>query len=111
MSANRVDAALLINARGSLAGIITDNDITRRVVSQGVDVRSSVRDVMTKSPKCVQMEDSALSSLEMMVSNRFRHLPVLDESGSVVGLLDIAKVLYECISVLEKVNAKADESG
>ena len=39
----------------------------------------------------------------MMVDNRFRHLPVLDREGVVVGLLDIAKCLYDAISVLEKV--------
>ncbi|GMI49882.1 hypothetical protein ScalyP_jg5320, partial [Parmales sp. scaly parma] len=34
--------------------------------------------------------------------NHFRHLPVVDESGAVVGLLDIAKCLYDAISKLEK---------
>ena len=88
-----------------------DNDITRRVLSESVDPASTkVRDVMTKKPKCVQMEDSALDALEMMVDNRFRHLPVLDKDGMVVGLLDIAKCLYDAISILEKVHDGKSES-
>lgn len=88
-----------------------DNDITRRVLSEAVDPASTkVRDVMTKKPKCVQMEDSALDALEMMVDNRFRHLPVLDKDGMVVGLLDIAKCLYDAISILEKVHDGKSES-
>ena len=105
MASRRADAALLINSKGQLSGIITDNDITRRVVSQFVDpLATCVDSVMTKNPKCVQDDDSALDALEMMVDNRFRHLPVLDSSGAVVGLLDIAKCLYDAISVLEKVS-------
>ena len=44
----------------------------------------------------------------MMVGNRFRHLPVLDEAGANAGLLDIAKCLYEAISALEHVKATRD---
>eukprot|EP01042_Synura_sphagnicola_P029485 gene29485-38032_t len=112
MAANRVDAALLLDESGSLSGIITDNDITRRVVSQNVDVSGTkVDSVMTRNPKCVHAEDSALDALEMMVDNRFRHLPVLDKNDAVVGLLDIAKCLYDAISILEKVQEKEENGG
>ncbi|GMI51949.1 hypothetical protein ScalyP_jg10911, partial [Parmales sp. scaly parma] len=42
LSQKRGDAALLTDASGGLAGIITDNDICRRVVAQSLDVGSSV---------------------------------------------------------------------
>ena len=102
MAHSRVDAALLIGEAGGLAGIVTDNDITRRVVDQDVSPEAGISTVMTAAPKCVFMDDSALDALEMMVENRFRHLPVLDDEGRVVGLLDIARCLYEAISALEK---------
>jgi CBS domain-containing protein len=107
MTSGRVDAALLLDQAGVLAGIITDNDITRRVISQFVDANEvKVDAVMTKDPKCVHADDPALDALEMMVDNKFRHLPVLDKEGAVVGLLDIAKCLYDAISILEKVQEK-----
>lgn len=37
-----------------------------------------------------------------MLENHWRHLPVLDDSGAVVALLDVAKVLNDAISKLEK---------
>ena len=113
MALNRVDAALLLDAEGALSGIITDNDVTRRVIAVSlVSSDTLVSAVMTKNPKCVQSADSALDALEMMVDNRFRHLPVMDEQGVVVGLLDIAKCLYDAISILEKVHGTdgADEA-
>eukprot|EP01041_Mallomonas_annulata_P001711 gene1711-3313_t len=112
MSAGRVDAALLVSARGGLLGIITDNDVTRRVVSKDVDPGTTcVREVMTKGPKCVRNEDPALDALDLMIENHFRHLPVLDKDGGVVGLLDIAKCLYDAISVMEKMEAKQQKEG
>jgi signal-transduction protein with cAMP-binding, CBS, and nucleotidyltransferase domain len=111
MASRRADAALLIDSKGQLSGIITDNDITRRVVSQFVDPMITCVDaVMTKGPKCVQEDDSALDALEMMVDNRFRHLPVMDKKGTVMGLLDIAKCLYDAISALEKVDGSSDNA-
>ena len=54
MAASRADAALLVGGRGNLSGIITDNDVTRRVVSQSMDPNTTaVNEVMTKNPKCV----------------------------------------------------------
>ena len=110
MSLSRVDAALLVSASGGLAGILTDNDVCRRVVAKSVDPLSTcVSEVMTAGPKCVRSDESALDALEMMVDNHFRHLPVLDRDGAVVGLLDIAKCLYDTISVLEKCSGGGSE--
>ena len=112
MANRRADNALLLEEGGILAGILTDNDITRRVVSKYVDPSATiVSEVMTAQPKCVCTEDSALDALEMMVENRFRHLPVLDEGGCVVGVLDIAKCLYEAISALEHVQESEESKG
>ena len=38
----------------------------------------------------------------MMVENHFRHLPVVDEFGAAMGLIDIAKCLTDAISKLKK---------
>ena len=49
MAASRADAALLVGSRGNLSGIIIDNDVTRRVVSQSIDTNTTaVNEVMTK---------------------------------------------------------------
>ena len=98
----RGSACLIVNKDGTLAGILTDTDITRRVVAKYVDPAStSVSQVMTRDPTCVCMSDSATDALTIMVENHFRHLPVVDDFGSVVGLLDIAKCLNDAISKLE----------
>ena len=65
-----------------------------------------VSDVMTANPSCVTMSSSATDAMLTMVENRFRHLPVTDDSGAVVGVLDIAKCLNDAISKLERSQEK-----
>jgi CBS domain-containing protein len=103
-------AALLVGDEGGLSGILTDTDVTRRVVSKGVDSAvASVNDVMTKDPQCVNSGDSAMDALSIMVENHFRHLPVVDDSGAIVGLLDIAKCLNDAITKLERAKRKESD--
>jgi CBS domain-containing protein len=72
-------------------------------VAMNVDpATTDVSEVMTPNPTCVKLADSAMDALMVMVENRFRHLPVVDGEGSVVGLLDIAKCLNDAITKLER---------
>jgi CBS domain-containing protein len=104
----RGDAAIITDDSGGLAGIITDTDVTRRLVAKQLSAASTnISSIMTPNPTCVSMSDPATEALVTMVENRFRHLPVTDDSGAVVGLLDIAKCLNDAISKLER---SADKS-
>jgi CBS domain-containing protein len=104
MMINRVGAVLLQGeADGLITGIITDNDIIRRVIAQDLNPEiAMVSEFMTKTPMFISAESSALGALEIMIDNKFRHLPVIDSSGVVIGLLDIAKCIHDAVSVLEK---------
>ncbi|KAF0733610.1 hypothetical protein Ae201684P_005156 [Aphanomyces euteiches] len=98
----RTEASLVTDSKGSLTGILTDKDIALRVVARGLDpILTRVGDVMTPNPSCVSPRASAIEALEQMVSGQFRHLPVA-ENGNVVGILDIAKCLYDAISKIEQ---------
>jgi CBS domain-containing protein len=103
LKSKRLSASLVVRGDGTLAGIVTDTDITRRVVAKNVDPEyTSISDIMTPDPTVVATTDAAMDALTIMVENRFRHLPVVDDEGSVVGVLDVAKCLDDAISKLEK---------
>ena len=111
MAAKRADAALVVAANGVLCGIITDTDVARRVLGKGLDPQATaVSQVMTRNPSCVHVTDGAMDALCMMVEGGFRHLPVTDAAGDIVGVLDIAKCLYDAISCLEKAEAQLQSS-
>ena len=111
LASKRGNAAILLRQDGCLSGIITDTDVTKRVVAKDVvPGTTSVSEVMTPNPTCVNISDSAMDALATMVENRFRHLPVVDDSGAVVGLLDIAKCLNDAIDKLEKSSEKSESA-
>ena len=97
------DAATLMKNRdiGSLpvvegrrpVGMLTDRDITIRVVAEGRDPGSTkVSDVMTKEVVSVR-EDADLKEGERIMHDRqLRRLPVVNAGGELVGYLAMAKV-------------------
>merc|ERR1711920_175705 len=111
LSNKRSDAALIVDSRGSLVGILTDIDITLRVVAKNLNPSLTlVSKVMTANPKMVSMDDFAMDALAIMMDNHFRHLPVVNKKGEVVGLLDIAKCLNNAIEKIESIEEKKKNS-
>ena len=55
--------------------------------------------VMTANPTCVTLSDSAMDAMGLMIENHCRHLPVVDDSGAAIGVLDIARCLNDAISL------------
>ncbi|OQS05565.1 myosin [Thraustotheca clavata] len=105
----RVEACNIVNNSGQLVGILTDTDVTRRVLARDIDPATChVSSVMTESPTCVSVNDPATDALNLMLQGHFKHLPVVDAQGEVSGMLDISKCLHDAISVMERAQASAD---
>ncbi|CAB4401057.1 unnamed protein product [Rhizophagus irregularis] len=103
MAAKRADCVLVIDSEEHLSGIFTAKDLAFRVVGDGLDARTTtVATIMTRNPMCVKNDTSATDALNTMVARGFRHLPVCNEEGDVVGLLDITKCLYEALDKMER---------
>ncbi|KAK2439004.1 CBS / octicosapeptide/Phox/Bemp1 (PB1) domains-containing protein [Trifolium repens] len=106
MAARRVDALLLTDSNALLCGILTDKDITTRVIAREVNLEDTPCSmVMTRNPVFVLTDTLAVEALQKMVQGRFRHLPVV-ENGEVVAILDIAKCLYDAIARMERAAEK-----
>ncbi|KAF0925526.1 hypothetical protein E2562_016713 [Oryza meyeriana var. granulata] len=106
MAARRVDAVLLTDSNALLCGILTDKDITTRVIARELKLEETpVSKVMTRNPLFVLSDTLAVEALQKMVQGKFRHLPVV-ENGEVIALLDIAKCLYDAIARMERAAEK-----
>ncbi|VAH83825.1 CBS domain-containing protein CBSCBSPB1-like [Triticum dicoccoides] len=106
MAARRVDAVLLTDSNALLCGILTDKDITTRVIARELKLEDTpVSKVMTRNPLFVLGDTLAVEALQKMVQGKFRHLPVVD-NGEVIALLDIAKCLYDAIARMERAAEK-----
>jgi CBS domain-containing protein len=76
--------------RGRLVGVITDRDIAIRTVAEGRGVDSPVRDVMSSGVRTATPNDSVESVMEMMGREQVRRVPIVDERGSLVGVVSQA---------------------
>jgi len=80
---------------GTPVGILTDRDITIRVVAQGRDPNSTqVGDIATDQPYYVEPGQDLDEALELMAYRKVRRLPVV-EDGLLVGMLAQADVVHE----------------
>jgi CBS domain-containing protein len=93
--------AVVVLEDGKLAGIISERDIVGRVVAKGLDPANvAVADVMTRDVRTVTESISVRRALEMMAQGRFRHLPVVNASGQVFGMLSMRDLVSQRIGEL-----------
>ncbi|KAJ8487813.1 hypothetical protein ONZ45_g14199 [Pleurotus djamor] len=109
-AAKRTDCVLVVDDEESLSGIFTAKDLAYRVTADGLDPHTTqVHQIMTRNPMVTRDSTSATEALQLMVSKHFRHLPVCNEEGNVVGLLDITKVFHEALAKVERSSAASEQ--
>jgi arabinose-5-phosphate isomerase len=89
----RPGAANVVDAKGRLKGIFTDGDLRRLAEKRALDLKTKVREVMTRHPKCVSPDELVLTAAAQMREAKIDQLPVVDYKGCAVGLLDVQDLL------------------
>jgi CBS domain-containing protein len=86
MRKHNVGAVLIIEDE-ALKGILTVNDMTYRVIAEGLDPdKTLLGEVMSPDPDTVSSDTTAIDALRLMQDGDYRHLPIVD-SGRVLGLV------------------------
>ena len=92
MDEKHVGAVVVRDNEQSL-GIITEQDIVRKVVAKGINpLTEKVRDYMQKNLVTINPDKDIYDALILMRDNNIRHLPVVEEN-KMVGLLTIKDIL------------------
>ncbi len=85
--------AVLIAERGLLTGIFTERDLVRRVAAHNLDMETTpVSKVMTRDPRTMPPDATAVEALAMMQRHHFRHVPVVDGTD-IIGIVSIRDLL------------------
>ena len=93
--------AVAVTENETLAGIFTERDLMEKVVRAGLEPGATpIKDVMCTKPLCVRAGASRAEALDIMLKERFRHLPVCDEAGHPVAMLSQRDLLSHQISRL-----------
>ncbi|KAG6828321.1 hypothetical protein H0H92_008384 [Tricholoma furcatifolium] len=94
----RANCILVADEEEGLTGVFTAKDLTYRVIAEGLDPRTTIlRQVMTPDPVVTRDTSTVTDALELMVSNKIRHLPIYSEDESIVGVADLTKVFHETL--------------
>ncbi len=82
-------AAVLVMEGERLVGIVTERDMTVRVIAAGLNPDTAIAsDIMTANPDTLSPGDTASDAIRMMRSRNYRHLPVVD-GATVVGMVSV----------------------
>ena len=76
-----------------LVGIVTDRDLTLKIVAEGLDAKSTkVEAVMTRKVVTCRAEDGLQKALDAMSEHQLRRIPVVDGDNKIVGIIAQADV-------------------
>jgi CBS domain-containing protein len=89
------DCALVVGSDGRLAGIFTGRDVLHKVAANPKALGLHVEALMTPDPDTVTDNDRVGAALRFMNHGHYRHVPVVDGAGRVLGLLsDFAMIRF-----------------
>ncbi len=94
MLEHRVGAVAVLDGEGRVAGIFTERDVLKKIALSGRNPETiSVAEVMTTPVEMGTLSTSPGEALEEMVECHFRHLPIVDSNGRLLGILSIRHLL------------------
>jgi signal-transduction protein with cAMP-binding, CBS, and nucleotidyltransferase domain len=90
-------SVIVTSPEGRPIGILTEQDVTRRVAFQ--DTAAVPVEALMSSPlHFIHDDDYLFRGIALMHRHRLRHLPVVDGSGKVVGILDLHNALASAVA-------------
>lgn len=85
-------SCLVVLDNKKCVGIVTDKDIRRRCVAEGLATTTSISQIMTRDMDTIDIKSNAYDALMAMTAKHIHHLPVT-KRGDVVGMVTITDLM------------------
>ena len=85
--------AAVVKDFGRLIGIITERDLLKAMAARVHTSEARVRQWMTEEPITAAGDTDVEEAAQVMLDRGFRHLPVIDDGGGVIGLVSLRRVV------------------
>jgi CBS domain-containing protein len=92
MSAVNV-GAVVVKDYGRLIGILTERDMLKAMAARVHTSDARVREWMTEDTPTATAEMDVEDAAQVMLEHNFRHLPIVDDNGAVIGLVSLRRVV------------------
>jgi CBS domain-containing protein len=100
LAERKIGAVLIVEGK-RISGILSERDIVRAFALSGAAaLDASVDSVMTRKVITCRVHDPIAEIMERMTDGKFRHVPVVDDSG-LAGIISIGDVVKHRIGEIE----------
>jgi len=90
----RTGAIMLTDAEGLLVGLFTDSDLARLIENRNdAALDRRVSELMVTNPQTVPGGSKMSAAVEILADSKISELPIVDESGKPVGLIDVTDIV------------------
>ncbi|MBA4396313.1 MAG: signal transduction protein, partial [Syntrophus sp. (in: bacteria)] len=112
MSRRRCSSIFIREPGGDFVGIVTDNDLRKKVIGPGYDIRRPVAEIMSSPLGAVPARAPIFEALMSMMQKNLKHLAVTDAGGKVIGAVTIGDLIaaqgQSAFSLIREINTAGD---
>ncbi|MFO1038047.1 MAG: CBS domain-containing protein [Geminicoccaceae bacterium] len=103
MRTERVGCLVVTGGSGEIIGIVSDRGLLWNIVDHGVAVVDNpVRNVMSRSVITCAPQEPVAHIMALMTERRIRHIPVVDDTGRLCGIVSIGDVVKHHLDAMEQ---------
>jgi arabinose-5-phosphate isomerase len=107
----RTGAIMLVDTDGLLTGLFTDSDLARMLEhSQDTALDRPIQQVMTRHATTVLTGTLLTQAIALLAAKKISELPVVDQRGKPVGLIDITDVVGQSPELLPAPAADSEDT-
>lgn len=89
-----VGAVAVVDEQGIVAGMFTERDVLAKFALSGRNPsQTSVRDMMSPMVEMATVETTPSEAFAVMIERHYRHMPIVDDHGKVLGVCSIRNIL------------------
>jgi len=94
MTEKGVGAVAVIDEHGVVAGMFTERDVLAKFALSGRDPKTTpVRELMSPIVEMATEATTPSEALQVMLERHYRHMPIVDDHGKVLGICSIRNIL------------------
>lgn len=105
LARRRIGAVVVTDGDARVVGILSERDIVRQLADDGASCLDlAVSAIMTGPVTTTDGTDTTEALMQTMTDGRFRHVPVVAEDGTLVGIVSQGDVVKSTIETLRDAN-------
>lgn len=88
MTKDNFGSVVITDKQNKVKGIVTERDLMKKLLFNSMNPKTTkLKEIMTTPVKVAGKNDEMVVWLRQMSNERFRHVPVVDESGKLINIM------------------------